>query len=262
MFLTKMHIAGLCSSWTSTQERRRYWEQSLTSSSKNTIFHRVFCHYLSHCIYYKSNVFPFRCHFRCLFNFIAGIIAISIVIATKTISQVGGKHKLQLEHFLKPASDSSLLTNDVMWTLAQLQRHQDLSFPENWDESKFDWLQYLTCDYWFLNFKSKAQLRNYPCDVRYFGTMSLKRLRTLGGEIGWCEKGKSNRRERNALEKLRLANQKKLKWNPKLVKSVNIEIRNPVSEQSFAIINSFIVFIPPQDLSTAWYICHPLMICH
>merc|ERR1712223_831746 len=29
-------------------------------------------------------------------------------------AQVGGKHKLQLEHFLKPASDSSLLTNDVM----------------------------------------------------------------------------------------------------------------------------------------------------
>jgi len=47
--------------------------------------------------------------------------------------------------------------------------------------------------------------------VRYFGTMSLKRLRTLGGEIGWCEKGESKRGERNALEKLRLANQKKLK---------------------------------------------------
>ena len=31
-------------------------------------------------------------------------------------SQVGSKHKqLQLKHFLKPAADPSLLTNDVMW---------------------------------------------------------------------------------------------------------------------------------------------------
>ena len=161
--------------------------------------------------------FHWNCNLHCLCHYNAVIIAISIVIATTTISQVGGKHKLQLEHFLKPASDSSLLTNDVMWTLAQLQRHQDLSFPENWDESKFDWLQYLSCDYWFLNYKSKDRLGNYPRDVRYFGTISLKRLRSffLGGEIGWCEKGKSNRRERNALEKLRLANQKKAQMKPK-----------------------------------------------
>ena len=180
-----MHFAGRCSSWTSTQERRRYLEQSSTSSSKNTIFHHVFCHCLSHCIYYKSNVFPCYYHFRCLCYFIAGIIAISIVIATTTISQVGGKHKLQLEHFLKPASDSSLLTNDVMWTPAQLQCHPNLPFPDDWDESTFDWLQYLSCDFWYLNYNSKAQLGKYPRDVRYFGTISLKRLRTffLGGKL-------------------------------------------------------------------------------
>ena len=79
MFLTKMHIAGLCSSWTSTQERRRYWEQSSTSSSKNTIFHLVFCHCLSHCLYYKSDAFPLKlssslplplqCCYHCHLNF-------------------------------------------------------------------------------------------------------------------------------------------------------------------------------------------------
>ena len=42
---------------------------------------------------------------------------------------------------------------------------------------------------WF--FISKEQLRNYPRDVRYFGTISLKRLRTffLGGKLAGVRQG-------------------------------------------------------------------------